>query len=1312
MHLCGAVEVLREGELRRLPSRQVRMLLGYLAVNRARAVGRDELIDAIWSERAVESPEALLKPLLSRLRSAIGADLLEGREAIRLTLPDDAWIDVEALERQLAAAERGLANREPRLALDAAAATIDIGRRGFMPGHDAIWIEDRRRALDDMTERALAVLARAAIDLGGGELPAAERAARELIDRSPLEQSGYELLMRALVAREEPAAASAVFDQLRQRLRDELGMAPSPELIALHDELLAGDHLPAGAAAATELPARARPREDFVGRANELSELRELVRAGPTAARARLVLVTGEAGIGKTELARALAADAAARGLTVLYGRCEPTGAIPYRAFVEALGEHLSTQPEQIHDPDAPVPYRDELAARVTTAVERLAGAGRCLLVLEDLHWSDPTTAVLLGELAGRERVLVVGTARLPELSAEHEIARVLAELRADGRVRDVPLRGLDEEELSDLIARSGAPPAARRLARELHAETGGNPLFARHLLRHFQEFDAWDRLIGGTPIASVGIPATLRDLLTLRVARAGAGAVDLLGAAAVLGPEFDFGAVSEVAEIEQSRCLALIESAQSLGLVREIGAGRFGFEHELIRSTLYEALGQTRRAWLHARAAETIERGARGGSHAGEIAHHILRAGPLVDADRRRDAALDAARAAIEVRAPEDAIALLEQLPDADPRVLLVLGDAHRLTGARTRARTAYRRAADIALTGRDTVRFAEAAVGIADLGFGSWWGEIITTDTERVPLLERAAGMLGDSVDEISTAVLVRLARERYWLDQEQAAADGAAALAQARTLGSERLLAEALLTAHFTAWTPDTPSERLAMAQEAESIGRRLGDPALELRALLYLLDDATELVRPDLTTEARRRLDELAAEAPGLPELVWILGVTRAQDAMRRSDLKASAQAAREAVVPAQLEHHSVPLQVFGGQLAVLRLLQGRFKQLESAQHGFIAASPHLPTWRCGLVYMLVEAGDPEAARSELAWLAADEFRRVRRDNYWGVSMLLLAAAILGLADLTAAASLRNLLDPLVERYAVVPPCAALAGPIRFGVGCADLALGRPGEAADHFRLGAELALRLGDRPNELICRSAAATATVLDGRDPVAAATEIARAVTDGRRIGVPAIVERPGIASGILGVARRLGRGAELERVVAAAGAASIRAPQRPSRTRMREAADSLRARGPDLLARMIGEASDDQLERRFGNRVGQRALFSAMASGFRPEEAHGFRGEISYEIVDAAGRLAGVWTLEVTGRRARARPRGADRPAATVRMSLPTLIRLAAAVINPTEAMLGGEISIVGDLELAGRLTGMFGGKLPDISLPELRLS
>jgi ubiquinone biosynthesis protein UbiJ len=313
------------------------------------------------------------------------------------------------------------------------------------------------------------------------------------------------------------------------------------------------------------------------------------------------------------------------------------------------------------------------------------------------------------------------------------------------------------------------------------------------------------------------------------------------------------------------------------------------------------------------------------------------------------------------------------------------------------------------------------------------------------------------------------------------------------------------------------------------------------------------------------------------------------------------------------------------------------------------------------------------------------------------------MLLLAAGVLGLGDEAAAAAISRQLEPQAGHYAVVPPCAALAGPIELGLGCAQLTLGRTDAALRSFRSGAELAERLGDLPNELICRSGAAVAAVVLGADD--GGTELSRSVAEGRRIGVPAIVERPGIASGILTAARRAGREDELQRAVAAAGVAPLRVPERPAKSRIQNAAENLRARGPDLLARVLGDAADEQLERRFGNRVSERALFTAMAKGFRPEEAHGFSGEIEYEVLRSDRRGASHWTLEVSGRRARALPRPSRRPAATIRLRLPTLIRLAAAVVNPTEAMLSGEIAISGDLELAGRLTGMFGGKLPEIA-------
>ncbi len=216
-----------------LPGRQGRLAFAYLATSRSRPVPRDELVDALWPERPAADA---LSPLLSKLRRAVP---LEGRGDVRLALPDEAWIDLEAAGEALHRAQAAVARSDWTGAWGPARVAQHVALRGFLPGEDAPWVDERRRELEELHLRALELAGRASVEIGGGELDTAERSARTLIRRSPFRESGYRLLMEALAARGDAAEALLVYDELRTRLRDELGTAPSPLTQALHKRLLA-----------------------------------------------------------------------------------------------------------------------------------------------------------------------------------------------------------------------------------------------------------------------------------------------------------------------------------------------------------------------------------------------------------------------------------------------------------------------------------------------------------------------------------------------------------------------------------------------------------------------------------------------------------------------------------------------------------------------------------------------------------------------------------------------------------------------------------------------------------------------------------------------------------------------------------------------------------------------------------------------------------------------------------------------------------------------------------------------------------------
>ena len=239
IQLCGRFVVELDGERveEALPGRQGRLLLARLALARSRTVTRSELEATVWPEAPPAAADVALRALASKLRAAVG-DRLDGRGDLRLALESDAWVDALAAENAIHLAESAVARGAWTEAWPEAHIALNISRRTFLAGHEAPWIEERRRTLSEIRLRALECWAATGLALGGGELTDAEAAARTLCAEAPFRESGHALLMRILHARGNTAEALRVYEDLRCRLRDELGLSPGEELRQLHEMTL------------------------------------------------------------------------------------------------------------------------------------------------------------------------------------------------------------------------------------------------------------------------------------------------------------------------------------------------------------------------------------------------------------------------------------------------------------------------------------------------------------------------------------------------------------------------------------------------------------------------------------------------------------------------------------------------------------------------------------------------------------------------------------------------------------------------------------------------------------------------------------------------------------------------------------------------------------------------------------------------------------------------------------------------------------------------------------------------------------------
>jgi DNA-binding CsgD family transcriptional regulator/tetratricopeptide (TPR) repeat protein len=376
--------------------------------------------------------------------------------------------------------------------------------------------------------------------------------------------------------------------------------------------------------------------------------------------RGQLVLLGGEAGVGKTTIAEALCREAADRGALTLTGRCyDLTDTPPYGPWTDAFGDY---QPEG----DLPSPptvfartevtndvitSRSALHDRVRHFVATLAEHRPLVMLLEDLHWADPESLDLLRMVsreATSQALLVLATFRGDELASNHPLYRLLPVLEREVEARRLELRRLHQEALHDLVATTYNLTEANsaRLVANLYAEAGGNPFFTQQLLRALEENEVLrplgNRWVLGD-LAGAGVPLALRQVIEARLPRLDEDGQQLLRTAAVIGQDVSFSLWTSVVGSEEEGLLVLVEKATSARLIEptEDGTG-FRFVHALMREALYEGINPLRRRFVHQRVGETLA--AFPSPDPDAIAYHFRRAGDaravgwLVEAGERAE--------------------------------------------------------------------------------------------------------------------------------------------------------------------------------------------------------------------------------------------------------------------------------------------------------------------------------------------------------------------------------------------------------------------------------------------------------------------------------------------------------------------------------------------------------------------------------------------------------------------------------------------------------------------------------------------------
>ncbi len=1036
------------------PSQQ-RAVLALCMLAAPRPIGAARIMDALWPEerppRAVNTVQAYISKLRrvfepGRSRRDSPSVLVSRPGGYALVMPHGGY-DLGRARDRIAEGRRLLgAGDHARGAGELRRALAEWRGEPLSGFEDEPWARDDITHLAELRLTVVEDASEAELLLGMG--PELAPGLTRLLPAHPLRERLRRATAHALYQAGRQAEALSVLSEGRRMLVDELGLDPDPRSRELEQRILSQDPAlmpvrtvtrvtPAASALPAPAPYPGALPSRLIGRAAEAEVLRRAV----TSPGHRVVLVTGEPGIGKTSLAE----DAARHAHRVVFARCwDGTGAPPYWPWAQAVRE-LTGRAGELADITGAT---GEFA--LYEAFARLVGGhGRVLVVVDDLQWADASSLRLLEFLAVTRtcpELTVVATYRDTEVG--EPLARALSTLVRLPHVERVALGGLPEEAVAEYLERAGAD--ATRAA-EVTRRTGGNPFF-----------------LGEVVHLGADAPGAIADVLRGRMAAMPPGAPEVLSAAALLGREAELGVLLDIVDTPRDQVLDVLDAAVQARLLTESGLV-YRFAHDIVRDALRDGLAPLRRRRLHARVATALERR---GTHLAELAHHYREglviagmAGKAVEYARRA-AAHATSQFAYEDAAEHlgHAVLLTGRLPVTDRALrcdlLLELAAAQAAAGMTTRVRASLEEAAEIAEALGDDERLARAVLGFSDpLAWAMYeeWaaGDALAGRVERVLRAHAREGAPWRSHLLSAAAVtgaFSRPVRESVALARE--------AVREARRTGDDHALLRGLSAYEILSRGVATHAERRAVIDEMAEVARRVGDPVSEwlAREALYV-----ELAGQGDDERAGPLLDRLRETARRIrrPALLGLAAWLAAVRAYTRGDLDGALAEAEESA-------RVHPEGALGGDDAAVRERVFRFLLLRARgetaaalalSEEMLAVRPGQPGWLVPRCVALLDAGRRAEAADVLAELARGDFAGIEGDLVYRYIPDLLSEACLELGDAAASRALYRLLAPSAGRllgWSVADLC----------LGRLALAFGDREAAVRHLRAALDLVARSG------------------------------------------------------------------------------------------------------------------------------------------------------------------------------------------------------------------------------------------------------
>ena len=936
VRLLGPLEIWRGSQRLELPSsKKARALLAYLIAT-SRAHRRERLVELLWD--VADDPKGGLRWCLSKIRQLVDEPqktrIVADRETVHFQ-PHQAQVDLFVLRERL---QHGVSS----LVLKELEDVANLFRGTFLEGLELPDYDDFQawlvRTREDSLQQQLLVL-RAIVSALSGNPADAIPYARQLLQRDPLDEQSRAQLARFLMTVGRQSEARQLVE-VGKRLAKELGTGSAGQMEQIERELL---HPAPGVTAvssssdiASSPPAGGPNWEDpapFVGREKERAVLRRLLDSAQLKSGKRVLLITGEPGIGKSTLLADLAKQTVSIRGTVLSGSSyEAEARRPYGPWTDAI---RALHPSLIGDvlrarlaplltgltPEDETPGGRErlFGAVVELLAARLHSAPPVLLQFDDVQWCDEASAELLHyvvRMTQHRSVSVVIAARSGELPDNELAMRVLRGFRRKGWLDEVQLEPLSREETSKLVEQ--VSPGAN--AEAVFEESAGNPLYALELAR------GWDSFSGA------GDP-TLAGLIRDRVDRLPSIAGDVLRWAAVLGNQFGVRRLSSLVSLDVNDLTKALETLDRHAIVRDAGNARdpdtLAFTQDIVRRTIYNAISEPRRRLMHARVARILQ-SETNAYVAAEVVHHASLASEMALAAR---ASVEAGRHCMRIYANAEAVAFArsgmrysESLPETDRIALQIELMEVSLAARRPRdGEEVAKQLEDLsekALSKRDV---EHARLGFHLLSYVRWedgdWSA-----AKRHSLRAEFIARSGDTREQV--VAMAEAARCLAMLERDLGQAEALAleARAQAMNAGIEAVaIPDALGILHFHrgAW-----EDASSFFSSARVMAQRDGDHTCEYRALEHLVVLELERDRADAARVLCADLIGLAGKLREGSEMPFALCLQALADEASGKDVASAIEHALQNLRLTDAKHRLA--------YALLRATQGDFARGDTEQ----------------------------------------------------------------------------------------------------------------------------------------------------------------------------------------------------------------------------------------------------------------------------------------------------------------------------------------------------------------------------------------